>query len=700
MLRGYKGIVSKTLTDVDMEATVAQKLAQQSIYYGFQHASGVCLHEIVDKMAFYFAVVLMSTILSSAQAECPSEPEGSETEGFLSNQTKLKTMLSLHSRLTQRCGVPKSLPPMSYFSPEMKWNVGLSFQPLQVVTVDEIEMSVTFSSYVILTWTDRSLSWDPTRNGGITVIQMVREDIWTPNIIVPKTTTRSGVELQLPKKVSVYSDGTVVVPSPNFISTLCHLDMKNFPFDSHSCSVVFLEQEFFLNMTVFEAETSDVKEYFGTNAGWIVDEEGCQTQESRSRQFPKITYVLCHVRLTRRSSFYVINLIGPMSLTSVMTLVVFWIPSEEREKVSFVTSVFMSTSLYLGFILDRLPRSMDSIPYLNLLLMAIVAEVILATIATAIVLQRGRRQMLSHNKLYKTQLKHTDPRHNINRETLTDPSFPINLDDAICNNTIPTKKSKKSVKGGDLTAQETKRYCYENRAESKGTVSLEQCLEGSLETHSHKLALSGICCCAMFHREHRSDKPYQDQRDKDAAQTFGDRLQQFSKLPRVVLKPDLLSKISDEDNRFNHEQIVREENLPNIGQNLKRSTYKSTCNDLNHPINLNGQWNKAPTSSSIAMSIDRRALNEQEQNSLNIFDQQNVYIEHGRAGLDSPVGERLSSDPLQLHTQSKRSCLTKLFGCNQEMLTPDELDKLFFWIIFVLVSATWLVFFVAARKEH
>ncbi|KAK3751243.1 hypothetical protein RRG08_024000 [Elysia crispata] len=182
-------------------------------------------------LVYVLAIICLS--LPAAKGKCSPKLHGQSQLWQPDEETRLQTTLSLLNYLVKRCGIPSYLPPKEFYNPQKSWKVALSFQPFQVVEVDEIEQSITLSTYLILTWNDSSMSWDLYHYRGIEMVQMKLQDIWSPKIVVPKATQRSGVTLQLPEKVSVRASGEVIAHGPHFISTLCEFDMRDFPFDSH-----------------------------------------------------------------------------------------------------------------------------------------------------------------------------------------------------------------------------------------------------------------------------------------------------------------------------------------------------------------------------------------------------------------------------------------------------------------------------------
>ncbi|GFS27826.1 neuronal acetylcholine receptor subunit alpha-7 [Elysia marginata] len=659
--------------------------------------------------------LVISLKLVKATGKCSVNLHGKDRLWNLKDETTLQTTLSLLGDLNKRCGIPPLLPPMEFYKPSSSWTVALSFQPLQVVNVDEIEQSVTLSSYLILTWIDSSLSWEPKRYRGIKSVTMKLTNIWTPTVVVPKTTQSTGIKLQLPDKVSVRSDGQVTVPVPHFISTLCEFDMRDFPFDSHRCSIVFLEQEFFLNMTAFKAETSDVKTYFGTNAGWLLEEEGCISRLSNSSQFPTITYVLCHVRLKRRSAFYVINLIGPMALTSVMTLIVFWIPPEEREKVSFVTSVFMSTSLYLGFILDRLPRSMETVPYLNLLLMVIVAEVILATVATAFVLQYSTNRHENLSQASENQTGELTFSENLSTEekesNLLSDSFTLK-----CGCQSKTDHLKTAKEDRDITSEE-----LETKNKNENNQNLDVTFRNSnknLHPKSHcdsqtaQKQRQNLCCAISCFGNSKVDKSDNKITQCVTEQSYEEKLSGFSKLPRISLNQ------TKEANAFPVENRTKQVNKDEASQSI-RHTEAFSLNHLRHrfvfEVPSKGTMpcyndyhekedhitNKAPTGNGNSKSFTNRksySHSGQKQGC-------KILIPDCHLKPDTSDKEESHNTPVQgkcgntSGTAKRKACpglkfVFRMLRKSNEPLEPADFDRMFFWIMLVIIVITWLSFLI------
>lgn len=311
------------------------------------------------------------------------------------NSTLADSFLAIKNILTDRLHSRFNVPPNYYRKPS---NILLQYEPFQIIAVDEIFQSITVSCTITLTWRDYNVGWDPKQFNGIEKIDMPANLFWTPTVLIPKTTQRSSIHIQMPTSLHTSHEGYVTAVVHGFTYTLCNLNMAKFPFDSHNCTIIFVERDQH-NVTASVLSLQERND-LGTNAAWMLLGYGCSSTKVHSR-LPLFYYVTCYVHVRRQSAFYVANLLTPIVLTSVMTLMVFWIPAETEEKISFLVSMFTSSSVFLNYMIDMIPRSVEVLPQLNLLVLVIQVQIILATAATAFVLRRYKKEQQQESQRSK-----------------------------------------------------------------------------------------------------------------------------------------------------------------------------------------------------------------------------------------------------------------------------------------------------------
>lgn len=297
----------------------------------------------------------------------------------------------LKDDLMGRLVVQKKIPP-SVSNSDV---VYLYLEPLQLISVDEVEQTIHLSHIVDIRWVDPNLIWNPALYGNISEIEMETSAVWNPKLALPKSIT-DGI-VTLPEHVTLTSNGHLVSSFSGYANSLCQLDLTYFPFDQHTCTIVFMGDNSFRLLPDNTRRHVDVAMFFKHGGEWHLDPRGCFSKDGVS------TYIECFLFIHRRSSFYVTNLIVPMVFTSAMTLTVFWIPAESGEKISFLVSVFVSTSVFLNYIVETIPRSMGSLPHINALLVFVVIKVIVATAATTVVLRRYNAARFHHNTKGKSE---------------------------------------------------------------------------------------------------------------------------------------------------------------------------------------------------------------------------------------------------------------------------------------------------------
>ena len=97
------------------------------------------------------------------------------------------------------------------------------------------------------------------------------------------------------------------------------------------------------------------------------------------------------LKMRRKTTFYTVCLVLPMMLTSFMNTLVFLV-LQSGEKVSFLVSIFVSTSVFVSFFKDVMPRGLDSVPATMKLLIGVIVQSLLVLLATLFIMSRDRQQ--------------------------------------------------------------------------------------------------------------------------------------------------------------------------------------------------------------------------------------------------------------------------------------------------------------------
>ncbi|XP_035828858.1 acetylcholine receptor subunit alpha-like [Aplysia californica] len=178
-------------------------------------------------------------------------------------------------------------------------------------------------------------------------------------------------------------------------STPCRLstrfDSTYFPFDQQRCTISFIWMSNEASMRVSGFELTRMDSPIGGKEEWTIHDRGIRLANFG---LPKSQFQMieCEVTLHRRHLFYILCVMVPTAVMSIMVSLVFWIPPDSGEKVSFLVTIFVSNTVMLNFIADMLPRSMSHVPRLVEVALFAMAQGLFAMIATMFVMRRHKRE--------------------------------------------------------------------------------------------------------------------------------------------------------------------------------------------------------------------------------------------------------------------------------------------------------------------
>jgi hypothetical protein len=136
--------------------------------------------------------------------------------------------------------------------------------------------------------------------------------------------------------------------------SICFLDITNFPFDIHQCSLTYRSWTYDLSKLVLvfkdDLPQIDMTAYVHSNE-WKV--EALPAQKSITNDtFSLLSYAMI---IQRKGGLYGYILILPCLLLSAATMVVFWIPPESPAKMILTVSIFSGLFLLLLLLAESIP---------------------------------------------------------------------------------------------------------------------------------------------------------------------------------------------------------------------------------------------------------------------------------------------------------------------------------------------------------
>ncbi|XP_041360982.1 neuronal acetylcholine receptor subunit alpha-2-like [Gigantopelta aegis] len=264
------------------------------------------------------------------------------------------------------------------------FNITIDFIPVAIIGLSEANQVFSFSSIIVAGWEDKAAAWIPSDFDDIVVVSLRTDLIWTPTISATNSVERLATPMK--EEAIIFANGFINTFYADTFQTSCHINTHFFPFDQQTCDVLLFPNGPYYFFAL-HADITESEFFFSSNEWQLVN----VTMENRSyTQTLMMRDVVIHTvairfKLKRYSTFYVISILAPIGVLSVMNACVFLLPAETGEKISFLVSIFVSYAMFLNFIFTVMPKS-DSLSRLTLYLMLIVSQSALSIAVTVYLL--------------------------------------------------------------------------------------------------------------------------------------------------------------------------------------------------------------------------------------------------------------------------------------------------------------------------
>ncbi|KAM6979554.1 neuronal acetylcholine receptor subunit non-alpha-2-like [Aplochiton taeniatus] len=293
-------------------------------------------------------------------------------------------------------GYQRWVRPIQHANDTVRVRFGLKIS--QLVDVDEKNQLMTTNVWLWQEWIDYKLRWNPWDYGGITSIRVPSETIWLPDIVLYENAD-GRFEGSLMTKAIVKFNGAITWTPPASYKSACTMDVTFFPFDRQNCSMKFGSWTYDGHMVdlVLMDHQVDRKDFFDNGEWEILSATGVKGRRKDGLySYPFISFSFI---LKRLPLFYTLFLIIPCLGLSFLTALVFYLPSDEGEKLSLSTSVLVSLTVFLLVIEEIIPSSSKVIPLIGEYLLFIMIFVTLSIIVTVFVINVHHRSSASYHPM-------------------------------------------------------------------------------------------------------------------------------------------------------------------------------------------------------------------------------------------------------------------------------------------------------------
>ncbi|KAL3994733.1 Neurotransmitter-gated ion-channel ligand binding domain family protein [Acanthocheilonema viteae] len=326
------------------------------------------------------------------------------TATLLINSNHLPAQLKLVRNMLETYD-KKSKPVWNYSKPI---NVTFSMDLYQILEVNEPQQYVLLNAWIIERWYDEFLYWQPADYDNITEIHLPHNSIWLPDttlynsLVMKDDDTRRLLNVKLTTDENIRA-AYIELLYPTIYKFSCLLNLRFFPFDIQEsvCSMIFSSWTFDQTGIDYFAHSDIVgTTNYIENEGWHILKTSVKKEETKYECCPnKYTLLSITLYLRRKPLFYIINLIIPTSITTLIAIVGFFTTSTasgmREEKVSLGITTLLSMSILMLMVSDQMPTTSTFIPLIGWFILAMITIITFGTLASSVIIaiqKRGRQK--------------------------------------------------------------------------------------------------------------------------------------------------------------------------------------------------------------------------------------------------------------------------------------------------------------------
>ncbi|VDK70155.1 unnamed protein product [Onchocerca ochengi] len=265
-------------------------------------------------------------------------------------------------------------------------NVTFSMDLYQILEVNEPQQYILLNAWIIERWYDEFLYWRSEDYDNITEIHLPHSSIWLPDttlynsLVMKDDDTRRLMNAKITTNVNIRAAYVELL-----YPTVCSMIFSSWTFDQKGI-------DYFAY-----SNTVGMTNYI-ENEGWHIFRTAVKKKEMKYDCCPnKYTLLSATLYLRRKPLFYIINLIIPTSITTLIAIVGFFATSTasgmREEKVSLGITTLLSMSILMLMISDQMPTTSTFIPLIGWFILAMIAIITFGTLASSVIIaiqKRGR----------------------------------------------------------------------------------------------------------------------------------------------------------------------------------------------------------------------------------------------------------------------------------------------------------------------
>ena len=257
--------------------------------------------------------------------------------------------------------------------------------------VNEQRKVLETSMINMITWKSEFLTWDPEQFGGLSSVFLDFKNLWIIDVMLLNSVNPKNIRPDT--QLEVEHDGRIVWHTWQSYESACAIDVTDFPFDNQSCKMEFGSWTHTLKYV-------DLTLAYPTGINLISNidyKDSClwdvtnTTGERHTLDFVNLVSLEFQIYLKRKMVFSTYILTLPCILLSFLNVVVFCLPVDSHDRVSFSMSLFSSFFLLLLILVETSPPAASSVPRLGVYYSVNMALLFIAIVVSCLIINLYKR---------------------------------------------------------------------------------------------------------------------------------------------------------------------------------------------------------------------------------------------------------------------------------------------------------------------
>ena len=258
-------------------------------------------------------------------------------------------------------------------------NVSLSLVAIQ--EFDEVSEKLSIVAVLNLAWYDERMKWDFWKYNNTYGVNVPMGEIWTPQLVLTNPINMIKVIGEDWVEMKWFFTGMGYLSVGDVIHSKCNVDVSYFPWDTQTCQIMFIPWGHFQHEVVMVSTLENaLMDYYSENGEWTLTGTTATAGMVPGGDFSFISF---EIKIMRRPTFFLVNVILPIIFMGFLNVLVFVLPVQSGERISYAITVLLAIAVFLTLVGDNMPKTsepMSSLCFFLLATLVLSAVICLATI--------------------------------------------------------------------------------------------------------------------------------------------------------------------------------------------------------------------------------------------------------------------------------------------------------------------------------